>query len=88
MGMFAHWIVRIRSLAGWIVAWFRSQAKQRRRSLEGELKEALTETAWHRKKEIAAEIRGDLQELEEKYGVFSDSAKIIREMRETHNATH
>jgi len=34
------------------------------------------------KKEMAAELRADLQELEDKHGQFSDSAKLIRETRD------
>jgi plasmid stability protein len=75
--------IRVRKLEDWVVGWFRAQAKQHGRSLEGELREALTEAAFQRKKAIAAEMRADLQELEDKYGLFSDSAKIIREMRDT-----
>jgi plasmid stability protein len=75
--------IRVRKLEDWVVGWFRTQAKQHGRSLEGELRETLTEAALQRKKVIAAEMRADLQELEDKYGVFPDSAKIIREMRDT-----
>jgi len=75
--------IRVRKLEDWVVGWFRSQAKQHGRSLEGELRETLTEAALRRKKEIASEMRADLKELEQKYGVFSDSAAIIREMRDT-----
>jgi plasmid stability protein len=74
--------IRVRKLEDWVVGWFRSQAKQHGRSLEGELRETLTETTMRRKKEIAAELRADLQELEGKYGRFPGSAKIIREMRD------
>jgi plasmid stability protein len=75
--------IRVRKLDDWVVGWFRSQAKQHGRSLEGELRDTLTDAAMRRKKEIAAELRADLQDLEGKYGLFSDSAKIIREMRDT-----
>ena len=74
--------VRVRKLEDWVVGWFRSQAKRHGRSLEGELRDALTEAALRRKKEIAAGLRADLQELESKYGIFSDSAKLIREDRD------
>jgi plasmid stability protein len=75
--------IRVRKIEDWVVTWFRAQAKQHGRSLEGELRETLTATAAERKKAIAIEMRADLQELEAKYGQFSDSAKIIREMRDT-----
>jgi plasmid stability protein len=74
--------VRVRKLEDWVVGWFRAQAKQHGRSLESELRDILTETALRRKKDIAARLRADLQELEAKHGVFSDSAKTIREMRD------
>jgi len=75
--------IRVRKLEDWVVGWFRAQAKQHGRSLEGELRETLTEAALRRKKEIAAEMRADLQELEARYGLFPDSAKLIREMRDS-----
>jgi plasmid stability protein len=74
--------IRVRKLEDWVVGWFRTQAKQHGRSLEGELRETLTDAVVRRKKEIATELRADLQELEKKHGLFSDSAKIIREMRD------
>jgi plasmid stability protein len=74
--------IRVRRIDEWVVDWFRAQAKQHGRSLEGELRETLAEAALRRKKEIATQLRADLQELEAKYGLFSDSAKIIRETRD------
>lgn len=74
--------VRVRRLEDWVIGWFRTQAKVHGRSLEGELREALTETAMRRKQEIAAELRADLKQLEDRYGLFSDSAPLIREDRE------
>jgi plasmid stability protein len=67
----------------WIVGWFRAKVKLHRRSPERDVRETLTEVVLGRKKEIAREMRTDLQELEDKYGLFSDSAKVIREMRDT-----
>ena len=52
------------------------------RSLEGEVREALTTAVLRRKQEIGAEIRGDLERLQQKYGMFSDSAALIREDRD------
>jgi plasmid stability protein len=74
--------VRVRKLEDWVVSWLRGQAKKHGRSLEGELRETLTDAVLQRKKQIGAEMRADLQELEDKYGLFSDSAMIIREMRD------
>jgi len=74
--------VRVRKLDDWVLGWFRTQAKRRGRSLEGELREALKETALHRKRQIGTELRSDLEKLEKKYGLFSDSAELIREDRD------
>jgi len=75
--------VRIRNVDDWVVAFHRRFAKLEGRSLEGELRQVLTDAALRRKREIAADLRADLHALEEKHGLFSDSAKIIREMRDT-----
>jgi plasmid stability protein len=74
--------IRVRKLDEWVVTWFRAQAKQHGRSLESEFREMLTDAVRQRKKEIAAELRADLKELEDKHGLFSDSTKLIREERE------
>jgi len=74
--------VRVRKLDDWVVGWFRTQAKQHGRSLEGELREVLKEAALRRKREISSELRADLEQLEQKYGLFSDSAELIREDRD------
>ena len=74
--------VRVRKLEDWVVGWFRTQAKQHGHSLEGELRQVLTEAALQRKRDISAELRADLEQLEQKYGGFSDSAALIREDRD------
>jgi plasmid stability protein len=75
--------IRVRKLEDWVVGWFRSQAKHHGQSLEGELRQALTEAALRRKKEVGEELRADLQSLEKKYGLFSDNTKLIRETRDS-----
>jgi len=76
--------IRVRKIEDWVVNWFRTQAKQHGRSLEGELRETLTATAMQKKQAIAAEMMADLQEIQHKHGgLFPDSSKIIREMRDT-----
>jgi len=75
--------VHIRNVEGWVVEFHRRLAKQEGRSLEGELRQVLTDAAFRRKREIAADLRADLHALEEKHGLFSYSARIIREMRDT-----
>jgi len=74
--------VRVRKVEDWVVGWFRSQAKKHGHSLEGELRQALIETVQRRKQEIAADLRQDLKQLEEKFGRFSDSTAAIREDRD------
>jgi plasmid stability protein len=74
--------VRIRKLDDWVVSWLRTQARQHGRSLEGELRQLVTESVLLRKKQIGEELRNDLKELEQKYGLFSDSAALIREDRD------
>jgi antitoxin FitA len=74
--------VRVRKLEDWVIGWFRTQAKQHGRSLEGELREVLTDAALAKKRAIASEMRVQLNVLREKYGTFSDSAVGIREDRD------
>jgi plasmid stability protein len=75
--------VRVRKLEDWVVGWFRSQAKQHGQSLEGELRQTLTEAVRRHKQEIADELRAELKELEARYGIFPDSASLIREDRDS-----
>jgi plasmid stability protein len=74
--------VRVRKLNEWVVDWFRAQAERHGRSLEGELREALTEAGLRSKREFGAELRADLTQLEAKYGQFTDSSTLIREDRD------
>src|SRR3954469_18754299 len=74
--------VRVRKLDEWVVGWFRAQASRHSRSLEGELRRALTEACLRSKREVGAALRADLEQLEAKYGRFSDSASLIREDRD------
>jgi len=74
--------VRVRKIDDWVVGWFRSQAKQHGRSLEGELRQTLTDAALAKKQAIAAEMRTQRDTLRKKYGTFSDSAITIREDRD------
>ncbi len=61
---------------------FRARAKRHGKSLEGELRELLTTIASDSKKNLSQELRSMRAELFTKYGVFSDSAKLIREDRD------
>lgn len=74
--------IRVRKLDDWVVGWFRTQARRHGRSLEGEVRQALTDAALRRKREIGEELRADLEQLQQKYGLFSDSAQLIREDRD------
>jgi plasmid stability protein len=74
--------LRIRKLDDWVTSWFKAQAKLHNRSLEKELRELLTETARSRKQEIAKQMLADLEYLEQRHGLFSDSTRGIREERD------
>lgn len=74
--------VQVRKIDGWVVDWFRAQAKQHGTSLEGELRQVLTEVVLAKKRAITNEMRAQLDVLRKKYGTFSDSAIGIREDRD------
>lgn len=74
--------VRVRNVDEWVVDSLRTRARSNGNSLEGELRELLRQEAMRPKQELAAELRGMLDEMREKYGTFSDSAAVIREMRD------
>jgi plasmid stability protein len=75
--------VRIRNVDDWVVELHRRQAKLAGRSLEGEIRQLLTDAALAKKKEIANQRRAQLEAFRQKYGTFSDSAAIIREDRDS-----
>jgi plasmid stability protein len=74
--------VRVRNLDEWVVDALRTRARANRRSLEGELRELLRREALRPKQELADELRRLRDELKPKHGTFSDSAALIREMRD------
>jgi plasmid stability protein len=74
--------LRIRNVEDWIVETFRTMAKQNGRSMEAEIKELLRKSALHPREELAKELKAMNRELQEKYGLFSDSANLIREDRD------
>lgn len=74
--------VRVRNVDEWVVEWHRRQAKLDGNTLEGELRQVLTEAALAQKRALAGEMRAGLEELRSKYGTFSDSAALIREDRD------
>jgi plasmid stability protein len=74
--------VRVRNLDDWIVDSLRLQARAHGNSLEGELRELLRQHAIRPKTELAEELRSLRTELGPKSGKFSDSAEIIRQIRD------
>ena len=74
--------VRVRNLDEWVVDALRTRACANRRSLEGELRELLRQEALRPKQELADELHTMLDELRHPPRPFSDSAAIIREMRD------
>jgi antitoxin FitA len=74
--------VRVRNLEDWVVAELRARAKRHRKSLEGELRDVLKEEVLRPKREAAAELKALRDELQDKYGLLSDSTVGIREDRD------
>jgi plasmid stability protein len=74
--------VRVRNVDPWVVESLRTRARANGKSLEGELRELLRREALRPKEELADEFRRMRDELKEKHGAFSDSATVIREMRD------
>lgn len=74
--------VRIRDLDEWVVEWHRGKAKREGKSLENELREALTNMALERKRAVADQMRADMDELRQKYGPFPDSTPHLRAERD------
>lgn len=52
------------------------------RSTRSDTTQAPTSAAQRRKQELAADLRADLNQLQEDFGAFSDSAPLIREDRD------
>ncbi|WP_422929685.1 FitA-like ribbon-helix-helix domain-containing protein [Singulisphaera sp. PoT] len=75
--------VRIRNVDDWVVEWLRTQAKREGKTLEGELRQILTDSALAGKRALAAELRDGLDEFRSQGRVFADSARLIREDRDT-----
>jgi plasmid stability protein len=74
--------VRIRNVDEWIVESLRARARAKGNSLEGELRELLSQEAMRPKQALASELRQMREQLRNKYGTFSDSAALIREDRD------
>jgi plasmid stability protein len=74
--------VKIRKLPDKVVGAFRLRASLAGRSLEEELRQALTEAAFKRARDRAAELSAFQDMLRRKYGQLSDSTGGIRADRE------
>ena len=74
--------VKVRKLPDWVVAAFKSRARQAGHSMEEELRILLVDTAKKPRREIVAELNAFRGMLRRKYGTLSDSTKGIREDRE------
>lgn len=74
--------VRVRNVDADVVAQLKERARMNGRSLEGELREALTELVMRPKREIiekAAQLRAAIRA---ESGILKDSAAYIREERD------
>jgi hypothetical protein len=74
--------IRVRNLEPWVVEMLRDQAQRAGCSLEGFLRERLREEAMRKRLEWAEKLRARREELFQKYGLFSDSAELIRQDRD------
>jgi antitoxin FitA len=74
--------VRVRDLDDDIVALLKDRARMNGRSLEKELREALTELATRPKRELAKRAARLRAEIKAESGVLTDSAPFIREERD------
>jgi hypothetical protein len=74
--------IRVRNLEPWVVEMLRDQAQRAGCSLEGFLRERLREEAMRKRLEWAEKLRVRREELFQKYGLFSDSAELIRQDRD------
>lgn len=74
--------LRIRNVEDWVVEFHRTQAKREGKTLEGELRQILTDSALTSKRALAAELRAGLDAFRSQGRSFSDSAPLIREDRD------
>ena len=74
--------VRVRNLDDDVVAQLKDRAKMHGNSLEGELREVLTEVAMQPRQEMAAQTARLRASIREESGMLTDSAPFIREERD------
>ena len=75
--------IHVRNLEPWVVEMLRDQAKRAGcNNLESYLRNHLREEAMRPRREWAERLRARREELFQKYGLFSDSAALIRQDRD------
>jgi antitoxin FitA len=74
--------VRVRKLDDWVVSALRLRAKRHGRSLEGELRELLSEEALRPRIEAADRAQAMREAILSDNGSLPDSAALIREDRD------
>jgi plasmid stability protein len=75
--------VRVRNLSDDVKTMLKQQADRRGQNLEAYLREVLSEQALRLRREWADRLQAQRQELSHKYGLFPDSAALIREDRDS-----
>jgi hypothetical protein len=75
--------IRVRNLERWVIDFLRDRARaEGHQHLESFLRQHLRAEALRKRREWAARLKARHEELYQKYGLFSDSAKLIRQDRE------
>ena len=74
--------VRVRKLDMWVVEALRSRAKRHGRSLEGELRQLLSDEALRPRMEAAERAQALREAITQESGLLPDSAALIREDRD------
>jgi plasmid stability protein len=74
--------VRVRNLPEDIKLMLKDQASRQGQNLEMYLRDVLSEQALRRRREWADRLKAQRDELHAKYGLFSDSATLIRDDRD------
>jgi plasmid stability protein len=74
--------IRVRNLDENIVAQLKDQARLHGKSLEGELRDALTELATRPRREAAEEAAQLREAIKAESGILTDSTPLIREERD------
>lgn len=74
--------LRVRNLDEWVLNELKAQARAHGLSLEGELRERLTELALRPRREIAERAARLREAIGREHGLLPDSAAAIREERD------